>query len=495
MEDETGDIEMLSLSQIEWVKQLTDGRYDPICFLGDGVYGWVCLAHSKNGTSVALKILKSGEEEVWPSLVREVDTLENIKGHENCIKILDHGVSYMKGCPLDNFDKQNKPMYFEDGTCQIGWIVMEYVDGRMDIDLWTLPIEDRISLFPSVAFQLLAALNYIHKMGYIHRDLKMDNVLVDCSDFRIVLADFGMSKNAHLPFHTSGACASMYRAPEIRLIAPEGALWEMEHISAYTYNSDCWSLGILLLNFLKYMIIDPEITEDHVKERVEYILGPNAYDLTSSDEREGIGIREFLKDVDLGSNESDFIDLLEKLLTADPKIRPTSSLLLNHPALMKSKKRPRYIKSKMRGILEMETLIQLKKIDFTYDSLIKEFLVDLVDQCRWHSVPAKIVPCAISIFTRYVRLNTWQPKNIHYDFAACAYLTACYWCRQYNSTICISEVCKCKRKKLTDTITKIWASLSGHIYPEDIEPLEALDYFDSKKETYSNVLNDILNKL
>ena len=92
--------------------------------------------------------------------------------------------------------------------------------------------EDRTKFY---AAQITLALEYVHKLGVIYRDLKPENVLLD-SKGNIRLTDFGLSKEG-VRGHSSGA-SSFCGTPED--IAPED-LKRQGHGRAV----DWWSLGAL----------------------------------------------------------------------------------------------------------------------------------------------------------------------------------------------------------------------------------------------------------
>ena len=93
-------------------------------------------------------------------------------------------------------------------------ILMEYIEGRtLSEFLAENPsLETRIRIFS----ELLDAMEYLHKKGIIHNDLKPDNILVSRSGDTLKLIDFGLSDDdAHFLVKTPG-CSQYYAAPELR---------------------------------------------------------------------------------------------------------------------------------------------------------------------------------------------------------------------------------------------------------------------------------------
>ncbi|XP_067303450.1 NUAK family SNF1-like kinase 1 isoform X2 [Pseudorasbora parva] len=83
--------------------------------------------------------------------------------------------------------------------------------------------------------QITSAVHYCHKNGVVHRDLKLENILLD-KDLNVKLADFGLSNRYMRGRCLDTFCGSpLYASPEI--------------VNGLPYHGpevDCWSLGVLL---------------------------------------------------------------------------------------------------------------------------------------------------------------------------------------------------------------------------------------------------------
>lgn len=88
-----------------------------------------------------------------------------------------------------------------------------------------------------IARQITNGVRELHEYGIVHRDLKLENILVDCKvngDFQVKLIDFGLSQvitpfaKTKEPYGTPFYCA-----PEVLL-----------HLD-YNIKVDVWSIGII----------------------------------------------------------------------------------------------------------------------------------------------------------------------------------------------------------------------------------------------------------
>ncbi|MEE6509039.1 hypothetical protein FKM82_023902 [Ascaphus truei] len=108
--------------------------------------------------------------------------------------------------------------------------------------------EDTVRLF---AAELVSVLVYLHDVGIIHRDVKMENVLLD-ERGHLKLTDFGLSRQLPFGERAYTICGTLqYMAPEVLSGGP------------YSHSADWWSLGVLLFALSTGEFpVAPE--EDHV---------------------------------------------------------------------------------------------------------------------------------------------------------------------------------------------------------------------------------------
>ena len=103
--------------------------------------------------------------------------------------------------------------YGEDDN--LAWLAMEYLAGRGLRDFLTLRLRLGLSDTKSIMSQLLAALDFAHANGVVHRDVKPANIIMLPSG-RLKLADFGIALIDTFDLAQAGTAAGSpaYMSPE-----------------------------------------------------------------------------------------------------------------------------------------------------------------------------------------------------------------------------------------------------------------------------------------
>lgn len=118
------------------------------------------------------------------------------------------------------------------------YLVLEYLPGKDCSKFFKhkLPTKPQVC---HIIRQLVEAVMYIHEKGIIHRDVKLENLLID-DDFNIKLTDFGLCaiKGNEYDMLQDSVGTVRYTAPE--LLKGEG----------YNESVDIWAIGIVLFMLL-----------------------------------------------------------------------------------------------------------------------------------------------------------------------------------------------------------------------------------------------------
>ncbi|XP_067369311.1 serine/threonine-protein kinase Kist isoform X1 [Channa argus] len=132
------------------------------------------------------------------------------------------------------------------------------------------------------ARDILEALAFLHREGYVHADLKPRNILWSADDECFKLIDFGLSfKEGNQVHDVKYIQTDGYRAPEAELqnsLAQAGV--EVEGGSGCTAAVDLWSLGIILLEMFSGIKLKDTVRSQEWKENsagiVDHIFASNS---------------------------------------------------------------------------------------------------------------------------------------------------------------------------------------------------------------------------
>ncbi|KAK1433075.1 hypothetical protein QVD17_09981 [Tagetes erecta] len=266
---------------MEWVRGRT---------IGHGSFASVSLAKPTNQNSdlPQLMAVKTCAASHSASLMNERMILEQLKDCPDIISCFGDSMTVENGERLYNVALE----YASGGA------LSEKVKNRLS--------ENEIRRYTS---SILKGLLFIHQSGFVHCDIKLQNVLLVCAAGKesVKIADFGLAKKMNVAgdgdskYEIRGT--PMYMAPETVVRGEQEAA------------SDIWALGCLV---------------------TEMITGKsvwNCSDVGALFMKIGIGAE--IPEIP-GKLSSDGKDFLGKCFLKDPRKRWTAEMLLNHPFIINS---------------------------------------------------------------------------------------------------------------------------------------------------------------
>lgn len=291
-------------------KRKLEEEFEKIDKIGQGSYGVVYKVRRKATKDiVALKRVKLNinrqavgfDEGIPSSSLREIAALKNLR-HPNILNL--HEIIHT-GSSL--------------------YLVFEYLDldlkKTLDATQWGLP--EKVA--KSYLYQLFGAIAFCHTRRILHRDLKLQNLLVTKNGI-IKLADFGLARTISLPMrvYTKEVVTLWYRAPEILL----GSTY-------YGPPIDIWSLGCIFYEMLTKRALFPGDSEIDQLFKIFQILGtPSEYEWSQINEMpyyktiwpnwKGKSLTKLL------GNYNEAAELLQLMLTYDPNRRISAKQALKH---------------------------------------------------------------------------------------------------------------------------------------------------------------------
>ncbi|TPX62548.1 hypothetical protein PhCBS80983_g00294 [Powellomyces hirtus] len=203
-------------------------------------------------------------------LVRKKPTLMAIMGDDlYAMKVLKKASIVLHGKDAEHTrnergileDVSNHPfivsLHYAFQTDEKLYLILSYASGG---ELFTYLAREKMFAEDVACFyiaELLLALEHLHDLGIIYRDLKPENVLLN-ADGHVLLTDFGLSKVA---LDARTVCGT------IEFMAPE--VLDDHRTEGYDKAVDYWSLGVMLFDMLTG---SPPFTGNNRKKIMDGIL-------------------------------------------------------------------------------------------------------------------------------------------------------------------------------------------------------------------------------
>lgn len=265
-EEETVELPLTDANLTGHEEKVGMENFELLKVLGTGAYGKVFLVRKMTGHDVgklyAMKVLRKA------AIVQKAKTTEHTRTER---AVLEH----VRASPF------LVTLHYAFQTGSKLHLILDYVSGG---ELFTHLYqrdhfkEEEVRIYTG---EIVLALEHLHKLGIIYRDVKLENILLD-SEGHVVLTDFGLSKEflTEEKDRTFSFCGTIeYMAPEI-----------IRSKSGHGKSVDWWSLGILVFELLTgaspFTLEGEKNTQAEVSKRIlkcqppfPTVIGPVARDL------------------------------------------------------------------------------------------------------------------------------------------------------------------------------------------------------------------------
>ena len=295
-------------------REVLNGRYYVRSVLGTGTYGEVLRCYDmRRGREVAVKVARQ-EDAYRRCAITEAEALRKLM---DCSAV----------CRIYDTFEQNQRIHIVSELLRM--TLFEFMQAK---NFCVTPLDEVREL----ARALIRAVVRVHEVGYMHCDIKPENVMLkeDLNLANACLIDFGAVRKEHENNYFD-IQSLWYRAPEVICGVP------------YTTQIDSWSVGCLLYEL---HVGKPLFSADGAKEQLMQIISmfgmPSARAMTSGKYstqylpvmrtvRRIHGFRLSEKFKGSFQDVEQFSDLLHRLLEPDENQRLSLSDALSHPFLSK----------------------------------------------------------------------------------------------------------------------------------------------------------------